>query len=61
MRIRVRAKLYADRLAAQAVIAADEADKMVATFRQAMDGGTHTNADDPRQFQAAIRGGLVEI
>jgi 2-oxoglutarate dehydrogenase E1 component len=36
-------KLYADRLAAQGVIAADEADKMVATFRQAMDGGYHTN------------------
>jgi 2-oxoglutarate dehydrogenase E1 component len=37
-------KLYADRLAAQGVIAADEADRMVATYRQAMDGGTHTNA-----------------
>jgi len=36
-------KLYADRLAAQGVIAADEADKLVATFRQAMDGGYHTN------------------
>jgi 2-oxoglutarate dehydrogenase E1 component len=36
-------KLYADRLAAQGVIAADEADKLVASFRQAMDGGTHTN------------------
>ena len=36
-------KLYADKLAAQAVIRADEADKMVATFRQAMDGGYHTN------------------
>src|SRR5262245_59648812 len=36
-------KLYADRLAAQGVIAADESDKMVATFRQAMDGGYHTN------------------
>src|SRR5688572_4822492 len=32
-------KLYADKLAAQGVIAADEGDKMVATFRQAMDGG----------------------
>ena len=37
-------KLYADRLAAQGVIAADEADRMVASYRQAMDGGTHTNA-----------------
>ncbi|MDA0982346.1 MAG: 2-oxoglutarate dehydrogenase E1 component [Proteobacteria bacterium] len=36
-------KLYADKLAAQAVIGADEADKMVATFRQALDGGYHTN------------------
>jgi len=36
-------KLYADRLAAQGVIAADEADRMVASFRQAMDSGTHTN------------------
>ena len=36
-------RLYADKLAAQAVIRADEADKMVATFRQAMDGGYHTN------------------
>jgi 2-oxoglutarate dehydrogenase E1 component len=36
-------KLYADKLAAQGVIAADEGDKMVATFRQAMDGGYNTN------------------
>jgi len=36
-------KLYADRLAAQGVIAADEADRLVATYRQAMDGGYHTN------------------
>jgi len=36
-------KLYAERLAAQGVIAADEAEKMVATYRQAMDGGYHTN------------------
>jgi len=36
-------KLYADRLAAQGVIAADEAEAMVANFRQAMDGGYHTN------------------
>jgi 2-oxoglutarate dehydrogenase E1 component len=36
-------KLYADRLAAQGVIAADEADQMVAGFRQALDGGYHTN------------------
>jgi 2-oxoglutarate dehydrogenase E1 component len=36
-------KLYAERLAAQGLIAADEADKAVATYRQAMDGGYHTN------------------
>jgi 2-oxoglutarate dehydrogenase E1 component len=36
-------RLYAERLAAQGVIEADEADRMVATFRQAMDGGFHTN------------------
>src|SRR3990172_5325942 len=36
-------KLYADKLAAQGVIAADEADKAVAAYRQAMDGGYHTN------------------
>jgi len=36
-------KLYAEKLAAQGVIAGDEADKMVATYRQAMDGGYHTN------------------
>ncbi|MEX1074163.1 MAG: 2-oxoglutarate dehydrogenase E1 component, partial [Burkholderiales bacterium] len=36
-------KLYAERLAAQGVIAADEAEKLVASFRQAMDGGYHTN------------------
>ena len=37
-------RLYADKLAAQGIIGADEADKLVATFRHAMDGGTHTNA-----------------
>jgi 2-oxoglutarate dehydrogenase E1 component len=36
-------KLYGERLAAQGVIAGDEADKMAATYRQAMDGGFHTN------------------
>jgi 2-oxoglutarate dehydrogenase E1 component len=36
-------KRYAERLAAQGVIAADEAEKLVASFRQAMDGGYHTN------------------
>jgi 2-oxoglutarate dehydrogenase E1 component len=36
-------KLYADKLAAQAVIGAEEADRMVANFRQAMDDGYHTN------------------
>jgi 2-oxoglutarate dehydrogenase E1 component len=37
-------KLYAEKLAAQGVIAADEADRMMANYRQAMDGGTHTNS-----------------
>ncbi|HEX2649899.1 MAG TPA: 2-oxoglutarate dehydrogenase E1 component [Burkholderiales bacterium] len=36
-------KLYADRLASQGVIEAGEGDQMVATFRQAMDGGYNTN------------------
>jgi 2-oxoglutarate dehydrogenase E1 component len=36
-------KRYAERLAAQGVVAADEAEKLVASFRQAMDGGYHTN------------------
>ena len=36
-------KLYADKLAAQGVIAADEADRMLAGYRQALEGGTHTN------------------
>ncbi len=35
-------KLYADKLAAQGIIAADEGDKMVAAFRDAMDAGKHT-------------------
>ena len=36
-------KLYADRLVAQGVAAPDEADKLVATYRQALEGGFHTN------------------
>jgi 2-oxoglutarate dehydrogenase E1 component len=36
-------KLYADKLAAQGTIAADQADQMVAGFRTAMDAGKHTN------------------
>ncbi|HEX9674259.1 MAG TPA: 2-oxoglutarate dehydrogenase E1 component, partial [Burkholderiales bacterium] len=36
-------KLYADRLAAQGVIAADAAENLAANFRQAMDAGYHTN------------------
>ncbi len=36
-------KLYADRLVAQGVIAPDDADRMVADYRQALDAGTHTN------------------
>jgi 2-oxoglutarate dehydrogenase E1 component len=36
-------KLYAEKLATQATIAADFADQMVAGFRDAMDAGKHTN------------------
>jgi len=36
-------KRYAERLASQGVIAAEEADRMAATFRQALEGGFHTN------------------
>jgi len=36
-------KRYAERLASQGVIEADEGDRMAATFRQAVEGGFHTN------------------
>jgi 2-oxoglutarate dehydrogenase E1 component len=36
-------KLYADKLLAQGAIGAEDADKMVACCRQALDAGTHTN------------------
>jgi len=36
-------KVYADRLVAQGTIGPEDADKMVATLRQALDGGYHTN------------------
>jgi len=36
-------KLYADRLVAAGVLAAEEADAMIATYRNAMDKGLHTN------------------
>jgi 2-oxoglutarate dehydrogenase E1 component len=36
-------KLYADRLVSQGVIGPEDADKMVATCRQALEGGYHTN------------------
>jgi len=36
-------KVYADRLAAQGTIGPEDADRMVATLRQALDGGYHTN------------------
>jgi len=36
-------KRYAERLASQGVIEADEADKLASTFRQALEGGFHTN------------------
>ncbi|MGH8758393.1 MAG: 2-oxoglutarate dehydrogenase E1 component [Burkholderiales bacterium] len=36
-------KLYADKLVAQGVIGADDADQMMATYRQALEAGYHTN------------------
>ena len=36
-------KLYADQLIADGVVKADEADAMIATYRNAMDKGLHTN------------------
>ena len=36
-------KLYADKLVAQGVIGAEDADRLVTTFRAALDGGFHTN------------------
>ncbi|HEX7327012.1 MAG TPA: 2-oxoglutarate dehydrogenase E1 component [Casimicrobiaceae bacterium] len=36
-------KLYADRLIADGVVSADDADGMIATYRTAMDKGYHTN------------------
>jgi 2-oxoglutarate dehydrogenase E1 component len=36
-------KLYADKLAAQGVIGADDADQMMANYRQALEAGYHTN------------------
>jgi 2-oxoglutarate dehydrogenase E1 component len=36
-------KLYAERLIAQGIVTADEADGMIATYRAAMDKGYHTN------------------
>ncbi len=36
-------KLYADRLIAEGVVTAEEADAMIATYRAAMDKGYHTN------------------
>ena len=36
-------KLYADRLVAEGVIAAEDAEAMIAAYRAAMDKGTHTN------------------
>jgi 2-oxoglutarate dehydrogenase E1 component len=36
-------KLYADRLLSQGVVEADEAERMAATYRQALEGGYHTN------------------
>ncbi len=36
-------KLYADKLAAQGVIGADDADKLMTSYRQALEAGYHTN------------------
>src|SRR5258708_36485056 len=36
-------KLYADKLAAQGVIGADDADKIMTSYRQALEAGYHTN------------------
>src|SRR5712664_1058652 len=36
-------KLYADKLVAQGLIGAEDADKMAASYRQALDAGAHTN------------------
>jgi len=36
-------KVYADRLAAEAVVSEGEADAMIATYREALDRGYHTN------------------
>ena len=36
-------KLYADKLAAQGVIGAEDADQMMANYRQALEAGYHTN------------------
>src|SRR5713226_787341 len=36
-------RLYADKLVAQGVIGTEDADQTVAAFRQALDGGHHTN------------------
>ena len=36
-------KLYADKLQSQGVLEAGEADKLAATYRQALEGGFHTN------------------
>src|SRR6188768_1282361 len=36
-------KLYADRLVAEGVLSAEDADAMIATYRAAMDKGYHTN------------------
>src|SRR5690606_22461000 len=36
-------KIYAEKLATEGVVSADEADTMVQTYRSAMDSGHHTN------------------
>ena len=54
-------KLYADRLAAQGVIAADEADQMVKDLPPGAGRRLPHQQDDPLQLQAAVRGRLDEV
>jgi hypothetical protein len=47
-------KLYADALVREGVIAAEEADAMVATYRAAMDKGLHTNKTVLSNYKAPM-------
>ena len=54
-------KLYADKLVAQGVIAADGADEMVKAYRAAMDAGKHTLRPGADQLQEQVRGRLGAV